>query len=51
MRLLGCDAEEKACYKYAQWLKRNGVRFEYGGRDLHEKFVTGQFSPESSSTE
>jgi hypothetical protein len=42
MRLLGCEAEEKACYEYAQWLKRNGISFEYGGRDLYEKFVTGQ---------
>ena len=51
MRLLGCEAEEKACYKYAQWLKSNGISFEYGGRDLYEKFVTGQFSPESASPE
>ena len=51
MRLFGCEAEEKACYEYAQWLRKQGHSFEYRGRDLFEKFVTGQLSPGGSSPE
>jgi hypothetical protein len=51
MRLFNCLAEEKACFEYAKWLNNHGHSFEYLGRNLFDKFVTGQPSQANRTPE